>query len=104
MNHTAPSLTSLPQGLISSQSPRHVGGIAPHLPAPFPKRVYTVRTTSNHSHTITCDHVVTDEGFLKFYNYIVSGTSASTCSVVAMIPSEYVQLVTSILESEVVIV
>lgn len=105
MNRDAISLTSLSQGgFISSPPPRHFGSMSPPLPTPFPKRVYTVRTTSNHSHTFICDHVVTDEGFLKFYNYIVSGTSASTCSVVAMVPSESVQLVTSILESDMVIV
>lgn len=72
-------------------------------PQAFPKRVYRVTLTRG-VQEFTCTHVATDEGFLKFYNHVITQPGMSTCSVVAMIPAASVQLVTSILEADQVVV
>lgn len=105
-----PGSIGLTNGRLSSNLPgelffdRHVENRF-RMPEPqtFPKRVYRVTLTRG-VQEITCTHVATDEGFLKFYNHVLTQPGMSTCSVVAMIPSTTVQLVTSVLESEQVVV
>ncbi|MGL5012865.1 MAG: hypothetical protein ACRC6V_01055 [Bacteroidales bacterium] len=105
------SLTGLSDGrLTSSQSieslyDRYPSSVV-RMPEPQtpPNRVYRVRMSNNHIHEITCSHVATDEGFIKFYNFVPAPPGRSTCSVVAMIPAASIQLITSTLEEAQVIV
>lgn len=83
---------------------RYVGSsIRTPEPQSFPKRVYRVTLTRG-VQEFTCTHVATDEGFLKFYNHVLTQPGMSTCSVVAMIPSNSVQMVTSVLLEDQVVV
>lgn len=82
---------------------RYVGSsIRTPEPQSFPKRVYRI-ILSRGVQEVTCTSVATDEGFLKFYDTMVINNQVHT-SVVAMYPATSVQQVTSVLESEAIVV
>lgn len=78
------------------------GGTGVSIQQERPKRVYRI-VLGRGVQEVTCTSVATDEGFLKFYDTMIVDHQVHT-SVVAMYPSTSVQQVTSVLESEVIVV
>lgn len=107
MNRQAATISTLEENFPRHFLTQGTTGSSIHLHTPvtenLPVRVYRVVLTRG-TQEITCTNVATDEGFVKFYNYIRSSNGINTCSVVAMYPAANIQQITSTLESNTVIV
>lgn len=106
MNRQASSSASLGHDIYNQPLVRGLGRdflSTTTTAADLPTRVYRVVLTRG-TQEVTCTNVATDEGFVKFYNYVRSPSGINTCSVVAMYPSVNIQQITSVLEESVVIV
>lgn len=78
------------------------GGTVASINQDRPKRVYRI-VLGRGVQEVTCTSVATDEGFLKFYDTMIIDHQIHT-SVVAMYPATSVQQITSVLESEAIVV
>lgn len=109
MNRSASSIISLDEPYSRHFLTQGVTGSSINIPTPtpivenLPTRVYRIVLTRG-TQEVTCTNVATDEGFVKFYNYIRSTNGINTCSVVAMYPAGNIQQITSVLEETLVLV